>query len=337
MKIAIHEKSGKFSPFWIKYCQDNNIDYKLVDVFDNDIILQINDCDALMWHFAHQNYKDKLLAQPILFALESSGKKIFPNINTSWHYDDKIGQKYLLEAINAPLIRSYVFTSEVLAHRWVEESIFPKVFKLRGGAGATNVKLIKSKKQAHNIIKTSFRKGFRQVRWLEKLKSSVIQFRPNKVSTTTILRYLYYYVTGYTDILTKHVGKEIGYVYFQDFIANNNYDTRLIIINGNKAYGMQRLVRKGDFRASGSSQFKYDPVPKEILEIGFQVAKKLNLQSVAFDFVIDNGEPKIIELSYGFGTLGSSKCEGYWDDKYQWHHSKFNPFGWMIENLLHNK
>ena len=76
---------------------------------------------------------------------------------------------------------------------------------------------------------------------------------------------------------------------------------------------------------------------KEILEIGFQVAKKLNLQSVAFDFVIDNGEPKIIELSYGFGTLGSSKCEGYWDDKYQWHHSKFNPFGWMIENLLHNK
>ena len=59
------------------------------------------------------------------------------------------------------------------------------------------------------------------------------------------------------------------------------------------------------------------------------------LQSVAFDFVEDeNSNPLIVEISYGFGTKGIDNAPGYWDSSLQWHEGKFNPQGWMVEELL---
>ena len=73
---------------------------------------------------------------------------VFPNFNTAWHFDDKVGQKYLLEAIDAPLVPSYVFYSKEMALKWLEQTQFPKVFKLRGGAGSANVKLVQDEKRS---------------------------------------------------------------------------------------------------------------------------------------------------------------------------------------------
>ena len=84
MKIAIH-KSGGFSERWINYCQKNNIDYKIVNAYDSDIIKQMADCDAFMWHHHQANYKDCLFAKQLLFSLQQSGKKVFPNYNSGWH------------------------------------------------------------------------------------------------------------------------------------------------------------------------------------------------------------------------------------------------------------
>src|SRR5690606_7285208 len=98
----------------------------------------------------------------ILFALEHSGVKVFPDFWTAWHFDDKVAQKYLLEAIGAPLVPSYVFYDKIQALEWAEKTSYPKVFKLRGGAGSANVKLVKTKSQCIKLIKKSFGKGFSQ-------------------------------------------------------------------------------------------------------------------------------------------------------------------------------
>src|SRR5690606_25188482 len=129
---------------WIEYCKKENIDYKLVNAFDNDIIQQLADCDGFMWHHHHGDFKDVLAAKKIHFALEHAGIKVFPDFKTAWHFDDKVAQKYLLEAIEAPLVPSYVFYDKKTALEWAEKTSYPKVFKLKGGAGATNVKLVKS-------------------------------------------------------------------------------------------------------------------------------------------------------------------------------------------------
>ena len=43
--IAIHKSSG-FTERWIAYCEQEGIDYKIVNCYDSDIIEQLKDCDA---------------------------------------------------------------------------------------------------------------------------------------------------------------------------------------------------------------------------------------------------------------------------------------------------
>lgn len=126
MKIAIHHTPGSFSYRWILYCKEKNIAYKIVNCYDNDIVAQLYDCDALMWHHHHTNYKDVLFAKQLLYSLQNSGKKVFPDFNTTWHFDDKVGQKYLLESIDAPFVSSYVFYTKEEALNWVIQQNSPK-------------------------------------------------------------------------------------------------------------------------------------------------------------------------------------------------------------------
>ena len=160
MKIAFHIGSSDFNPRWIKYCIANNIPFKEVNCYDGDIIEQLSDCDILMWQHHQSHPKDILFAKQLLFALEQTGKIVFPDFNTAWHFDDKVGQKYLLEAVNGYLAPSWVFYEKDKALSWAKETSYPKVFKLRGGAGSQNVRLVRNKSEAYRLIKKAFGKGF---------------------------------------------------------------------------------------------------------------------------------------------------------------------------------
>ena len=50
MKIAIHDQAGSFSDRWIKYCDENQVPYKLVNCYDSDIVAQLDNCNRLMWY-----------------------------------------------------------------------------------------------------------------------------------------------------------------------------------------------------------------------------------------------------------------------------------------------
>jgi glutathione synthase/RimK-type ligase-like ATP-grasp enzyme len=332
MKIAIHHTPGSFSDRWISYCNDNNIAYKIVNCYENDIVSQLDDCNALMWHHNHTNYKDALFAKQLLYSLQVSGKKVFPDFNTTWHFDDKVGQKYLLESIGAPLVPSYVFYTKKEALDWINKTTFPKVFKLRGGAGASNVMLVKTKNEARKLTNIAFGRGFSQFNKWNNLKERIRKFKEGKDSIMGIIKGI-----GRLFIPTefsKMYSREKGYIYFQEFIPNNNFDTRVVVV-GKKAAAERRFIRENDFRASGSGKFSYENINSKAIEIAFEVAEKLKLQSVAFDFVEDSERnPLIIEMSYGFGVEGISKVPGFWDSSLQWHREEFKPQEWMIEDQI---
>lgn len=333
MKIAIHHRVGSFSDRWIEYCQKNDIDYKLVNAFDNDIIQQVRDCDAFMWHHHHGQFKDVLTAKRILFALEQAGVKVFPDFNTGWHFDDKVAQKYLLEAIDAPLVPSYVFYDKKEALAWAKETTFPKVFKLKGGAGAKNVKLVKTYRDAKNLINQAFNKGFPQFDKLGNFKERINKFNNGQDNLLSLAKGAGRLII--TPEFSKLQSKEVGYVYFQEFIPNNDSDIRVVVVGKNYAAAERRLVRKGDFRASGSGHFEYNNIDITVIKLAFEVAKKLDLQSVAFDFILDEkNDPLIIEISYGFGTEGILSAPGYWDRNLKWHDKSLNLQEWMIDILL---
>lgn len=333
MKLAIHHRQGSFSDRWITYFEQNNIDYKVVNAFDSDIVEQLKSCDAFMWHHHHGHFKDVITAKRILFALEHAGIKVFPDFKTGWHFDDKVAQKYLLEAIDAPLIPSYVFYEKQKAIDWANHTSYPKVFKLKGGAGATNVKLVLNQAEALKLINKAFGKGFSQFDRLNNFKERYDRYKSGQDTLLGVAKGAGRLVIAPN--FSKQQAPEKGYIYFQDFVPNEGFDIRVVVINGEKAAAEKRFVRDNDFRASGSGKFSYYDISTEVIKLSFEVANKLNLQSVAFDFVIDvNDKPLIMEISYGFGTQGITAVPGYWDSQLNWHENKFMPQDLMVESLI---
>ena len=332
MKIGIHDSKGSFSDRWIAYCNANSISIKIVDCYKSDIMQQLSDCDALMWHFNHKGAKESKFAKQLLFSVEASGKKVFPNYNTAWHFDDKVAQKYLFEAIEAPLSPSYVFYSKSDALKWAEQTKFPKVFKLRNGAGSDNVRLVNSKAEASRLIRKAFGRGFKQYEGLSNLKERIRKYRLGKTSLWNVLKGIVRlaYPTEYARV----TGKERGYIYFQDFIPGNDNDIRIIVV-GDKAFAINRMVRSNDFRASGSGMVLYEKehFDDETIRLSFQMAEKLKSQCAAFDFVFDLNKTYVLEVSYGFLKEVYDPCTGFWDKNLNWHEGNFNPYGWMVEDI----
>ncbi len=335
IKIAIHHYENSFSRRWIEYCKNHAIPYKIVDCYRGDIIDQLCDCHGLMWHWAHWDHKAQLFARQLTHALEIIGKKVFPDSKTCWHYDDKLGQKYLLEAIRAPLVPSFVFYDRTQALKWADSTTYPKVFKLRGGAGSLNVKLVKDKSRAKRLIRKAFGRGFKASSRVHLFNERLWQFKRDRTLNAFYnLRKGIGRLVVPTD-MERNLPVEKAYAYFQEFIPNNDHDIRVIVID-NKAFAIKRLVRANDFRASGSGKLIYDPqqIPRECVSIAFHTAQALQCQCMAFDFVSDGQSYSIVEISYAFSQNPYDLCPGYWDNKFNWHAGVFNPQNCMVELLI---
>ena len=336
MKIAIHKEKGTFSDRWIQYCDENHIPYKIVSCYDSNIIDQLADCNGLMWHWNQEDYKAVLFARQLTLSLDKKRFKVYPDVNTAWHFDDKIGQKYLFEALKFPFVKSHIFYTKKQAFEWIDKTEFPKVFKLRGGAGSINVKLVKTKKHARTLARKSFRNGFSTTNSLSRLKDKLWVIRRDK-NTAALTGFLKTFARIFIPTENNRLSSnQKGYIYFQDFIPKNDYDTRLVVI-GNRCFGVRRYCRDGDFRASGSGVKAYEPelFDKRCIKIAFDIAKRLNSQSLAMDFVMDGNEPKIIEMSYGFITgRFYDDCMGFWDSDLNHHDQKINPQYFIIEDFL---
>lgn len=333
MMLAIHNSPHGFHPRWVSFCQEQGISYKIVDCYANDLISQLHECSALLWHHSQGNPKDILIAKQIIFALEHTGFKVFPNFRTAWYFDDKLGQKYLLEAINAPLVPTFTFFKKEEAMEWAASTTFPKVFKLRGGAGSANVRLAKTRHEAEKLIRQAFGRGFSNYAAWPNLQERWRKFRLGKTTLWDVVKGVVRFV--YPPQFARVGGRERGYVYFQEFIPGNDHDIRIITIHG-KAFGLKRMVRQNDFRASGSGDFKYarEEFDERCVRIAFDLSRKLGGQCVAYDFVFDaDNQPLIVEISYGFVAPVYDPCPGYWDEELHWHEGRFNPQAWMIESL----
>lgn len=333
--IAIHFQIGNnFSVRWKKYCDEHNIAYKLVDCYDDTIITQLSDCKILLWHVNNFDYRDQIFAKYLIKALEFTPIKIFPDYNSVWHFDDKVAQKYLLESISVPFVPTHVFYDKKTAIEWANQVTYPQVFKLRKGSGSKNVRLVNDKNSAKKLIKQAFGKGFVPVSMWFLMQERWRKYKLGKETATGLIKGIVrlFIGTPYSRMTTN----ELGYIYFQDFIPNNSYDIRVIVIGG-KAIGIKRMVRKNDFRASGSGHLIYDKDQIDIncVKIAFETSTKIDAACLAYDFVYDKfNNPLIIEISFGFNPSAYDICPGYWDNELRWHETQVKPQDWMIEDIL---
>lgn len=335
MKIAIAERKGSYSDYWINYCKKNRIDYKAVCPYDTDIIQQVQDCDIFLWHYHQSNSKDILFAKQLLFSLEMSGKVVFPDFKTGWHFDDKLGQKYLFESLGINAAPAYAFFDKKDAYAWAERTSYPKVFKLRRGAGSSNVMLAKNVKQAKRYINKVFTSGYKQFRYWDYINDRYRQYKSGTLSAYKLVRSFGVFLLR--NRYSKIAGKEIGYAYFQNFIQNDGFDYRVEIV-GNKAIAMVRYCRKNDFRASGghNDHFEKDLIPEDVIKTAFEIVEKLGMTACALDLVRDNKTKKLflVEVSYCYGVDPDEFEHGFWTKDAIFHNEEFCGIDWIIEECM---
>lgn len=313
MKIAIHPddytsagqpaESDASSPKWAAALEAVGHEVRWVDVRKADILEQIKGCDGFMWRWAHFAGMSRV-ARRLLPVIENElGLATYPDQKTCWHYDDKIAQAYLLEAASLPIPKTWVFFDREAASEWTAGATYPLVIKLSSGAGSTNVQLVGNAAAAAEWIDRMFS------RWQTSLEDAPAPIGKRAASAASVL------ATGLapSDLREDHEPQR-GYVLFQEFLPDNDFDTRITVI-GNRAFGFRRMNRKDDFRASGSGELSYErqAIDEDAIRLAFKTSQVLGTQSVAIDGLKRGDEWVLGEVSYTYMSSAVRECPGHWE------------------------
>lgn len=305
----------------IEYCRQQRIPHEVVNCYKNDIIFNLSNYSALIWNYSNFVISDLLEARNILQIASDKGLATFPYPDMNWHFDDKIAEMYALQAVGAPIPKSWVFYIEGECITWLkQEAKFPLVAKLRCGSGSNNVKLLRNTKEAIKYVRRMFSKGYNPAPSFTYKAYSKLQSVKNVEMVINRIKKIPEFLN--TRRHGKMIPVEKGYCYFQEYIPNDGYDLKVVVI-GNKMTFCARNVRKNDFRASGGGDCYYDRslLTKNVIDSAFDAANKLNMYCVGFDYVVDKdtGNGKIVEMCYGFDYEVQRDLGAYVNNNYEWH------------------
>ena len=155
------------------------------------------------------------------------------------------------------------------ASNFIETAKYPLVFKLSNGASGSNVQRIDTVEEASSLTWHMFHRGIfpRLSIPREATKSSSFCIRAAYVLEVQYAAIVdrskdaarYIFKSQFPPLPAHYWKPEFGYIYFQEYLAGNEFDTRIYVI-GDHAGALRRLNRPGDFRASGSNRLDYDQV-----------------------------------------------------------------------------
>ncbi|MFA5973139.1 MAG: hypothetical protein WC780_12370 [Lentimicrobiaceae bacterium] len=341
MKVGlILNSNNKLCSYSEKYEElliQNQISYVLINPNSGSLLEDLKKCSHLLFRHS-QGDTDKILYESIFnIAQNIFNIKCWPNYETYWPYEDKIKEYYLLKSFDFPIIDSTIFWNYDQADIFIKKATFPVVAKLPKGASSSNVVIVNSINEGKKIINQVFNRG---------VKTSGLKNRSNLVSFSNIGLYKYFKTILKTFIINNGILKDRGdypewqiqkdSILFQKYLPDNSFDTRVTVI-GNRAFAFRRFVRKNDFRASGSGNFNLDPDQIDIrcVEIAFSISKKLNFNTMAYDFIYNEDKiPFINEISYCFVDWVVQSCPGFWDENLVWHEGKNWPQYYQLSDYL---
>lgn len=323
MLIGVHQNklikqnyAEKWAEFLIKY----NVPFEFVDILHSDL----NDLikyDGIFFRWA-LSYPTSLAAPILLDIIEEDiGIPVYPDRAMRWTWDSKIKQFYQLSSLNIPMPLTYIFWDEAEALTWAKSEKFPKVFKLSRGASSHNVTLIQNQEEAFHIIRAMFSKGIGNMDILSEVKRG-------KRLKPFLRKWKNYLLTPqrFAEMQRKEI-TEKSYVYFQELVEDNKFDTRITVI-GERAFGFRRFNRDNDFRASGSGKIDFDPnvIDPEIVRYAFELNRKLKVHCMAYDFLRDReGRILLIEMCWTFADWAVQTCPGHWGPSLKWFEGRMWP------------
>ncbi|MDG6224286.1 MAG: hypothetical protein QCI82_02105 [Candidatus Thermoplasmatota archaeon] len=244
------EKTVPYTAYWPKYerfLKNNSIPYEIYNIHTSDWLKESNRFDMIIWR-VNSDPISMDEAREKIFALEVyKGKDCFPSLNEIWSNEDKVKASYLLSMKEIPTPETFISYDLEEIKEYLKKCNYPIVTKIRTGSGSKGVELLRSRKEALSFVDEVFNGG-RNTYW------------PHQ--------------------------KQIGYVYFQEFIKDSLYDLRVIVLK-DKFFGYRRYPKEGDFRASGAGNMVHGPIPEEALRIAERTRDALDKRIIAVDLIKD--------------------------------------------------
>lgn len=325
--VEDHEKR------YLKILEFNNIDYILLSIHDADFWNKVKKIDLFIfkWHHTTNHHQ---LAKTIMPIIENDiNIPCYPDYSTAWHYDDKIRQYYLCRLKEIPYTESWIFWNKTEAYKWIEKAALPVIFKLKEGAASQNVVKITNIPQGKRLIRKMFGRGITSGKIIDWGNVRIKKFQFIK-EIKRVAKFFLHWIKG--EDHNPFWNKQKNYVLFQKFLSGNDFDTRITVV-GDIAYGFRRFNRVNDFRSSGSGIIDYDEKNIDLMFVktAFEISKKLNSQVMAYDFLYnEDRNPECCEISYAFNDKAIFKCNGYWDDRLNWHEGHYWPQFHQLQFLL---
>ncbi len=329
--------SGRYQSFsdrWVEKLQEAGHEPHLVDASRPDFCDQVATCNGFMWWYAHLAFPRNFAKRVVPAVEHGFGIPVFPTWHTTWHFDDKIAQTYLLQAAGIPMPRTWVFWSQDEAIEFCRGANYPLVLKLSSGITSENVRLLRDFGEARRWIKRMFGPGL-----------TALGSPPLNGPTAAAKRardFLLPLLKGLSPRPGSRTGLQKGYLLVQEFVPGNEFDTRVTVI-GNRAFGFRRLNRPNDFRASGSGRIEFDPaaIDPESVRLAFKVARRLDTQSLAVDVLYQGGERVLTEISYYYEGWALHACPGHWElrgdakgGRLDWVEGQIRPEDAILEDFL---
>lgn len=295
-----------FSDRWMELAQAQDIEPVPVDVFSQDVVARISACDAFMWRYP-SSARARSYGRRLTYAVEAGlGIPVFPSMKSSWYYEDKPGQRYFFKAAAISHAETRVFWNREQAERFCDCTTYPFVLKLAGGHQSLNVRLVRNRHEAAFYVEELFSHGVASLGYRPASRSRMLLRRLRAAAET---------IKGHNaQGPTTEAELQYGYFYAQEFLPNNEFEVSAIII-GNRAFAARRFNRPGDFRTGGSTgRMDWDPkaIREDDIRLAYQVARKLEAQTVAIDILHRGTEPVIIELTVNYASWVVRDCPGHW-------------------------
>lgn len=338
IKGDFHDRhSTSWSHAWLAFCERDAIDHDFIAWREPGALARMLECDAVVWHFSHYSRAEMNFARSFLYAAKQAGLAVYPDFPDAWHFDDKIAQSLLYEAIGAQIPKAHCFFDMKTLEAWASaRTEFPVVAKLKAGSGSQSVKLLHSREEVLVYGKAMLKgKGLSSTPSLAfKAASNLKSAGGVKQVIARAKRAPEFLFTLYN---SRQMGRESGYVYLQDFVPNDGFDLKVVTI-GDKLSFLGRHVRVGDFRASGGGGlfFDRDAMTPELIACAFEVADKMGSLCTGFDFAVNNetGVPVILEVSYGFSHTALLEAGGHFDRAGAWNETPLNAPEEILKALL---
>ena len=249
-------------PRWTKFfrfLKTNSFEHALYDIQRHDWIERAAEFDVIVGIWSCELCFLQELREKYYFLEKYLGKQTFPSPDHTLLYEDKRLESYIATLHGIPFPKTYISYSKADALRLIEEPPYPFISKSIPSSGSVGVQLIKNKFEAQTVVNQSFSPVGRKI-------------------------HLTY-------------ARQKNYVYFQEFIPNDGYDIRVIVVR-NLIFGYYRKTLPGDFRASGMNLVEKRDLPTPAIDLAIRLNEIIRSPILVVDLLHGtDGKFYVIEYS----------------------------------------